>query len=52
MVTATEWLHGDGGKARGVNPEKVRGGRGRAGGNMTAAVSLRLRYEGKKPLAA
>jgi acetyl esterase/lipase len=35
-----------------VNPERVMGGGDSAGGNMTAAVSLRLRDEGKKPLSA
>lgn len=47
-----DWLHGEGGKARGVNPERVMGGVDSAGGNMTPAVSLRLRDEGKRPLSA
>ncbi|KAL4926390.1 alpha/beta hydrolase [Aspergillus undulatus] len=46
-----EWLRGEGGKERGVDPELVFGGGDSAGGNMTAGVSLRLRDEGKKPLA-
>jgi acetyl esterase/lipase len=45
------WLQGEGGKARGVNKDRVIGGGDSAGGNMTAAVSLRLRDEKKKPLA-
>ena len=52
FVAVTEWLHGDGCKARGVSPKRVMGGGHSVGGNMTAAVSLRLRDEGKKPLAA
>lgn len=48
-VAVAECLHGQGGKQRGVNSDKVMGGGDSAGGNMTAAVSLRLRDEGKKP---
>jgi acetyl esterase/lipase len=44
-------LQGDFGKARGVHTDRVCGGGDSAGGNMTAAVSLRRRDEGKKPLA-
>ncbi|CZR52818.1 uncharacterized protein PAC_02695 [Phialocephala subalpina] len=51
-VAVAEWLHGSGGKERGVSSEKVMGGGDSAGGNMTTAVSLRLRDEGKKPLVA
>ncbi|TVY50619.1 Arylesterase [Lachnellula cervina] len=51
-VAVAKWLHGEGGKARGVHMNKVLGGGNSAGGNMTAAVSLRLRDEGKKPLKA
>jgi len=51
-VAVIQWLQGEGGKARGVDPNKIMGGGDSAGGNMTAAVSLRLRDEGKKPLAA
>jgi acetyl esterase/lipase len=47
-VAVAEWLHGDGGKARGVSKKKVMGGGDSAGGNMAAAVSLRLRDEGKQ----
>ncbi|EGN94534.1 hypothetical protein SERLA73DRAFT_188494 [Serpula lacrymans var. lacrymans S7.3] len=39
------------GASRGVHPDSVLGGGDSAGGNMTAAISLRLRDEGKKPLA-
>jgi acetyl esterase/lipase len=35
-----------------VHPDLVCGGGDSAGGNMTAAISLRRRDEGKKPLAA
>ncbi|KKY28579.1 putative hydantoin racemase [Phaeomoniella chlamydospora] len=42
-----DWLYSDGGKDRGVNPSRVLGGGDSAGGNMTAAISLR-RKEGKK----
>lgn len=51
-VAVAEWLHGEGGKDRGVDSLKVMGGGDSAGGNMTAAVSLRLRDEGKKALYA
>ncbi|MCJ1359491.1 MAG: hypothetical protein MMC33_009493, partial [Icmadophila ericetorum] len=47
-----QWIQGKGGKARGVHPDRVYGGGDSAGGNMTAALSLRLRDEGKKPLKA
>ncbi|EIN04618.1 hypothetical protein PUNSTDRAFT_116295 [Punctularia strigosozonata HHB-11173 SS5] len=47
-----EWLQGEGGETRGVSPDRVCGGGDSAGGNMTAALSLRLRDEGKKPLKA
>ncbi|THY27161.1 hypothetical protein D6D01_04211 [Aureobasidium pullulans] len=43
-----DWLQGDGGKARGVHPSKVMGGDDSAGGNMTAATTLR----NQTPLAA
>ncbi|KAL6238346.1 hypothetical protein BDW75DRAFT_247438 [Aspergillus navahoensis] len=46
-----DWLKGDGGKERGVDPDLVFGGGDSAGGNMTAALSLRLRDEGKQPMA-
>ena len=46
------WLQGEGGKQRGVDCKKVCGGGDSAGGNMTAAISLRLRDERKAPLTA
>ncbi|KAL4972215.1 Alpha/Beta hydrolase protein [Aspergillus desertorum] len=46
-----DWLKGDGGKQRGVDPDLVFGGGDSAGGNMTAALTLRLRVEGRKPMA-
>lgn len=51
-VAVIGWLQDEGGKARGINGDRVMGGGDSAGGNMTAAVSLRLRNEKKKPLAA
>ncbi|KAK3491571.1 Alpha/Beta hydrolase protein [Neurospora crassa] len=33
-----DWVQGEGGKTRGVHPEKVVGGGDSAGGNMTAAI--------------
>ncbi|KAF2636627.1 hypothetical protein P280DRAFT_501185 [Massarina eburnea CBS 473.64] len=47
-----DWLQSTGGKARGVHPDRVAGGGDSAGGNMTAAISLRRQDERKKPLAA
>jgi len=47
-----QWVQGEGGKARGVNPDKVCGGGDSAGGNMTAALALRLMDQGKKQMAA
>lgn len=38
-IAVAEWLHGEGGKERGVSSDKVMGGGDSAGGNMTAAVS-------------
>jgi acetyl esterase/lipase len=46
------WLQGEGGMVRGVNKDRIMGGSDSASKNMTAAVSLRLRDEKKKPLAA
>lgn len=46
-----DWVQGEGGKTRGVHPEKVVGGGDSAGGNMTAAICLRRMDEGRKPLA-
>jgi acetyl esterase/lipase len=45
-----DWLQSSGGKERGVHPDLVSGGGDSAGGNMTAAISLRRRDENKKPL--
>lgn len=47
----TDWVQGEGGKTRGVHPDKVLGGGDSAGGNMTAAICLRRMDEGRKPLA-
>jgi acetyl esterase/lipase len=47
--TVIDWLQSSGGKERGVHPERVSGGGDSAGGNMTAAISLRRRDEGKNP---
>ncbi|TIA16661.1 hypothetical protein D6C80_04384 [Aureobasidium pullulans] len=47
-----DWLQGDGGKARGVHPSKVMGGGDSAGGNMTAATTLRRADKNQTPLAA
>lgn len=46
-----DWLQGNGGKVRGVHPDKVLGGGDSAGGNMTAAIACRRRDEGKKNIA-
>ncbi|EGO60025.1 hypothetical protein NEUTE1DRAFT_121702 [Neurospora tetrasperma FGSC 2508] len=35
-----DWVQGEGGKTRGVHPEKVVGGGDSAGGNMTAAIYI------------
>jgi acetyl esterase/lipase len=51
-VAVVEWVQGKRGRARGVSSRLVIGGGDSAGGNMTAAVSLRMRDEGMKPLAA
>lgn len=47
-AAVVEWLQGSGGKERGVDPKKVLGGGDSAGGNMTAALSLKLRDEKKQ----
>lgn len=48
-----DWLQsGEGSKPRGVDPARVLGGGDSAGGNMTAAISLRRKDQGKKPLRA
>lgn len=46
-----DWVQGEGGRTRGVHPDKVLGGGDSAGGNMTAAICLRRMDEGRKPLA-
>ncbi|KAK4158222.1 hypothetical protein C8A00DRAFT_39417 [Chaetomidium leptoderma] len=46
-----DWLQSDGGRARGVHPDRVAGGGDSAGGNMTSAICLRRFDQGKKPLA-
>lgn len=51
-LAIAEWLQGEGGNLRGVHPDRVCGGGDSAGGNMTAALSFRLRDEGKRPLKA
>ena len=43
-----DWLQSEGGKERGVDPDRVSGGGDSAGGNMTATISLRRRDEGKE----
>ena len=47
-----EWLKGESGKGRGVNSNKVIGGGDSVGRDITAAVRLWLRDEGKMPLSA
>jgi acetyl esterase/lipase len=47
-----DWLQGEGGKKRGVHSDRVAGGGDSAGGNMSAAIALRRRDEGKKNIAA
>ncbi|KAI1385767.1 Alpha/Beta hydrolase protein [Hypoxylon trugodes] len=47
------WTRGPEGARLGIDPDRVLGGGDSAGGNMTAALSLRLKDEGKlKPLKA
>ncbi|KAL4908614.1 hypothetical protein BDW74DRAFT_188536 [Aspergillus multicolor] len=46
-----DWLAAEGGKERSVDPELIFGAGDSAGGNMSAAISLRLRDQNKKPLA-
>lgn len=43
---------GPDGKARGIDGSRVYGGGDSAGGNMTAAIALRLRDEGKQNMKA
>ncbi|OSC99103.1 hypothetical protein PYCCODRAFT_1438711 [Trametes coccinea BRFM310] len=47
-----DWVQGPEGQKRGVHPDRVAGGGDSAGGNMTAALALRRRDEGKKNIAA
>lgn len=49
-AAVVEWLQGDGGKERGVDPKRVVGGGDSAGGNMTAALALRLKDHKKKQI--
>jgi acetyl esterase/lipase len=41
-VAVVEWVQGKGGEARGVSSRRAMGGGDSVGGNMTAAVSLRM----------
>ncbi|KAK3081143.1 hypothetical protein LTS18_009816 [Coniosporium uncinatum] len=50
-LAVVDWLQGEAGKTRGVHTDKVLGGGDSAGGNMTAAIALRRRDEGKKNIA-
>ena len=45
-----EWVRGEGGQKRGVDPKRVVGGGDSAGGNMTAALTLKMVDKGKQPL--
>ncbi|WVW85932.1 hypothetical protein I302_107970 [Kwoniella bestiolae CBS 10118] len=45
------WLQGEGGEQRGVDHDKVVGGGDSAGGNMTAALALRLKDQKKQNMA-
>ncbi|KAK4222023.1 alpha/beta hydrolase fold-domain-containing protein [Podospora fimiseda] len=47
-----DWLQGEEGKRRGIRADRLAGGGDSAGGNLTAAICLRRRDQGKKPLAA
>ncbi|KAL0934900.1 alpha beta hydrolase fold-3 domain protein [Colletotrichum truncatum] len=47
-----DWLHGGEARNRGINPDRVCGGGDSAGGNMTAALTLRRKDQEKKPLKA
>ncbi|KAL3464550.1 Alpha/Beta hydrolase protein [Aspergillus heterothallicus] len=46
-----EWLRGEGGRERRVDPDLIFGAGDSAGGNMTAAIALRLRDNHRKNLA-
>lgn len=47
-----DWLLGSGCKERGINPRRICVGGDSAGGNMSAAISLKRRDEGKKDIKA
>ncbi|KAK4184239.1 hypothetical protein QBC35DRAFT_525651 [Podospora australis] len=47
-----DFVQGEGGSSRGVSSDRVMGGGDSAGGSITAAVCLRRRDQGKKPLSA
>ncbi|KAF9773416.1 hypothetical protein IL306_008788 [Fusarium sp. DS 682] len=47
-----DWAQGNEGRKRGISSEKVCGGGDSAGGNMTAAVTLRRKDNGRKPFKA
>ncbi|KAK8043924.1 hypothetical protein PG994_012762 [Apiospora phragmitis] len=42
------WVQGEEGNSRGIDGDRILGGGDSAGGNMTAALALRLKDEGKK----
>lgn len=46
------WAQGEEASSCGIDSSRVLGGGDSAGGNMTAAISLRLKDEKKKPLKA
>ncbi|ETS75409.1 hypothetical protein PFICI_12353 [Pestalotiopsis fici W106-1] len=46
------WAQGPEGESRGIDGDRVLGGGDSAGGNMTAALALRMHDEGKKPMKA
>ena len=45
-----EWVRGEGGQKRGVDPKRVVGGGDSAGGNMTAALTLRMADQNMQPM--
>ncbi|QIX01300.1 hypothetical protein AMS68_006817 [Peltaster fructicola] len=51
-AAVVEWAQGSEGATRGIKSDLVLGGGDSAGGNMTEALSLRLRDEGKKNIHA
>lgn len=46
------WAQRPEGASRGIDGDRVFGGGDSAGGNMTAALALRMHDEGKKPMKA